>query len=260
VESGQLELEKLPNLLGTKTKLVAIGAASNTLGTINDVRRAVRMSREAGAMTFVDAVHYAPHNLVDVKQIDCDFLVCSAYKFYGPHIGILYTRKELLETVDFPKVKAALDSAPERAETGTRSHEAIVGVAAAVDFLASFGIGNSRRERLGAAFHELHLRDKELTVALWRGLSEIDDITVYGPSPDKERTPLVSFSVKNQASQEISEQLARKGIFISHGNFLAATVVEKLGLADQGLARAGCACYTTLEEIQRLVAALDAGV
>ncbi len=258
IESGQLEFAQLANLLNDKTKLVAIGAASNALGTINDIQRAVQMAREVGALSFVDAVHYAPHNLVDVKKIGCDFLACSAYKFYGPHIGILYGRKELLEAIEFPKLKPAPNYAPERVETGTQSHESIIGAAAAVDFLASLAQGNSRRERLAAAFAELHLRDKELTVALWQGLSAIKGVRVYGPAPDARRTPLVSFTVKNYPSAEVSQELVKKAVFTSHGDFYAATVVERLGLAKQGLVRAGCACYTTLAEVARLIAGVNA--
>ncbi|MBA3832856.1 MAG: cysteine desulfurase-like protein [Chthoniobacterales bacterium] len=257
-ESGQLELEKLPHLFNKRTKLIALGAASNALGTINDIEHVVKVAREAGVMSFIDAVHFAPHNLLDVKKIGCDFLACSAYKFYGPHIGVLYARKELLETIDFPKVKAAANYGPERAETGTRSHEAIVGAGAAVNFMASLAEGGSRRERLSAFFTELHLRDRKLTRALWRGLSEGDGIEVYGPAPDRERTALVAFTVRGCPSREIAEELAKEAIFISHGNFLAATVVERLGVAEQGLARAGCACYTTLEEVERLVAGVRA--
>ena len=258
VENGQLEVGQLANLLNDKTKLVAIGAASNALGTINDVARAAQMAREAGALSFVDAVHYAPHNLVDVKSIGCDFLACSAYKFYGPHIGILYGRKELLEAIEFPKLKPAPNLSPERMETGTQSHESIIGAAAAVGFLASLGQGNSRRERLAAAFAELHSRDKELTAALWQGLSEIKGVRVYGPAPDAPRTSLASFTVKNYPSAEVSRELATKAVFTSHGDFYAATVVERLELAEQGLVRAGCACYTTLAEVERLIAGVSA--
>ena len=257
VESGQLEFAKLANLLNDRTKLVAIGGASNALGTINDIERATQMAREVGAFSFIDAVHYAPHHLVDVKQIGCDFLACSAYKFYGPHIGVLYGRKELLEAIDFPKVKPAPNYSPERVETGTQSHESIVGAAAAVDFLASLGQGNSRRERLAAAYAQMHLGDKELTARLWQGLSAIRGLRVYGPGLDARRTALVSFTVKGYPSREVSRELARKAIFTSHGDFYAATVVERSGVAEQGLVRAGCACYTTLEEVERLIAAVN---
>ena len=256
IESGQLEFSQLAGLLNDRTKIVAIGAASNALGTINDIERATQMAREVGALSFIDAVHYAPHHLVDVKQIGCDFLACSAYKFYGPHIGVLYGRKELLEAIDIPKVKPAPNYSPERVETGTQSHESIVGAAAAVDFLASIGQGNSRRERLASAFAEMHLRDKELTDALWQGLSAIRGVRVYGPGLDARRTALVSFTVKGYPSAAVSRELARNAIFTSHGDFYAATVVERLGLEGQGLVRAGCACYTTIEEVDRLIAAV----
>ena len=193
-----------------------------------------------------------------LRKSDCDFLACSAYKFYGPHIGILFGRKELLEKIDFPKLKPSPDYAPERAETGTMSHESIVGAAAAVDFLASLGNGNSRRERLENAFNELHQRDRELLDALWQGLSEIEGVKIYGPAPNAERTALVSFTVKDFPSENVSRELAKKAIFASHGDFYAQTVVERLGLADQGLVRAGCSCYTMLEEIERLIAGVSA--
>lgn len=251
--SGRLEMSVLDNLLNDKTRLVAIGAASNALGTISDVKRVCEMARKAGALSFVDAVHYAPHKLVNVKDWNCDFLACSAYKFYGPHIGMLYGRKPLLETIDFPKLTPSPSTAPERVETGTQSFESIIGAAAAVDFLASLGAGNSRRERLTNAFENFHAHDAELTRRLWEGLSVIENVKIYGPSPDAERTSLISFTVKDLLSAQVSGKLAEKGIFISHGNFYAATVTEKLGLTEQGLVRAGCACYTTLDEIERLI-------
>jgi cysteine desulfurase family protein (TIGR01976 family) len=252
-ESGQLDLNDLANLLNEKTKLVAIGAASNALGTINDVARAAQMARDAGALSFIDAVHYAPHNLVDVKAIGCDFLACSAYKFYGPHTGILYGRKDLLDAIEFPKLKPAPDNSPDKIETGTQSHESMAGAAAAVDFLASLAEGNSRRERLEVVFDEMHARQKELTTYLWNGLSTIKDVRLYGPPPDAKRTSTVSFTVKGHPSEEVTKELVKKGVFTSHGDFYAMTVVERLGVADEGLVRAGCTCYTTLEEVERLV-------
>lgn len=256
IKNGELEIEKLENLLNEKTKIVAIGAASNALGTISDVNKVCKMARAAGALSFVDAVHYAPHNLVDVKEIGCDFLACSAYKFYGPHIGVLFGRRELLEKIRFPKLNPSPNYAPERAETGTQSHESIVGAAAAIDFLASIADGNSKRERLENAFSELHRRDRELLNVLWKGLAEIEGVKIYGPAPDAERTALVSFTVKDLPSENVSRELAKEAIFVSHGNFYAETVVEKLGLARQGLVRIGCSCYTTKEEIERLLYAV----
>jgi len=251
IETGQLEIEKLPDLLNAKTKLVAIGAASNALGTINDVGQIAQMARDAGALSFVDAVHYAAHHLIDVKAIGCDFLACSAYKFYGPHIGILYGRKELLEDIDFPKLKPAPDYTPERVETGTQNHEAIAGAGAAVDFIASLADSGSRRERLAASFGELRARQDELTKRLWDGLSAMAGVTVYGPPPGQPRTSTISFTVQGYTSEEVARALAEHGVFTSDGNFYAQTVVEKLGV--EGLVRAGCACYTTQEEVDRLI-------
>jgi cysteine desulfurase family protein (TIGR01976 family) len=162
-ETGELDWEDFSRQLNGRTKLVAIGAASNALGTINDVRRAAEMAHSFGAQIFVDAVHYAPHELVDVRDWNCDFSSCSAYKFYGPHIGILYGRRDLLAALDFPKLVPAPDTAPERAETGTQNHEGIAGAYAAVDFLASLAPGATRRERLRAALEQLHERGRELT-------------------------------------------------------------------------------------------------
>jgi selenocysteine lyase/cysteine desulfurase len=203
-------------------------------------------------------VHYAPHNLVDVKAIGCDFLACSAYKFYGPHTGILYGRKDLLDAIDFPKLKPAPDNSPDKIETGTQSHESMAGAAAAVDFLASLAQGNSRRERLEVVFDEMHARQKELTGYLWEGLSAINGVRLYGPPPDARRTSTVSFTVKGHPSEDVTRELVKKGVFTSHGDFYAMTVVERLGVADVGLVRAGCTCYTTIEEVERLVEGVEA--
>ncbi len=253
IESGTLEFAELENLLNSKTKLLAIGAASNAIGTISDVKKACQLAKANGTLSFVDAVHYAAHELVDVKDFGCDFLACSAYKFYGPHIGVLYGRKEILEKIDFPKLRPAPDHAPERAETGTQSHESIAGAAAAVDFLASLSGGETRREKLQNTFAEIHNRKKDLFKTLWESLSAIDGVTLFGQNPDAIRTPTIAFTVKNVNSQTVSEKLATCGVFTSHGDFYAMTVIEKLGLSSDGLVRAGIACYTTNDEIERLI-------
>jgi len=252
-ETGQLDWSDFESAVGQNTRLVGIGGASNALGTINDVRRAGELAHAAGALLFVDAVHSAPHVLTDVRALDCDFLACSAYKFYGPHIGVLWGKRHLLESVDFPKLMPAPDAAPERAETGTQNHEGMVGAAAAVDFLASLVRGARRRERLGAAFDALHRRHSALVKQLWEGLSAIDGVTLYGPPPTGERTPTVSFTVRNVPSSKVAASLAERGVFVSHGDFYATTIVERLGLGEEGLVRAGCACYTTEDEVERLV-------
>ena len=261
-ETGELDWDDFESKINSRTKLVAVGAASNALGTVTDLARAGKLVESVCAYMFVDAVHYAPHRLVDVKALRCDFLVCSAYKFYGPHVGALFCRRELLESLPFPKLVPAPDYAPEVAETGTQNHEGIVGAAAAVDFLASLSRGaptaplggSARRERLRAAFEALHARGVELTKLLWEGLSGVKGVKLYGPRPEGRRTPTVAFTVDGVTSTEVARRLASRGLFLSHGDFYAATVVEQLGLRPEGLVRAGAACYTSREEVERLVA------
>jgi len=253
-ETGELDWEDFFRQLNARTRLVAIGAASNALGTTNDVRRAAEMAHALGAQIFVDAVHYAPHELVDVRDWNCDFSSCSAYKFYGPHIGILYGRHDLLGSLDFPKLAPAPDTAPERAETGTQNHEGIAGASAAVDFLASLAPGATRRERLREALEQFHERGGALTTQMWDGLSEMGRVRLYGPPPGTARTPTIAFTVDGVPSIEVAKKLVERGIFVSHGDFYAMTVVERLGQTPHGLVRAGCACYTTPEEVERLLA------
>ena len=171
-ESGTLDWMALESLLSSRTVLLAIGAASNALGTINDVKRATHLAHEVGALAFVDAVHFAPHELVDVREIGCDFLACSPYKFYGPHLGVLYGREDLLRELDVPKLAPVPEILPDRFETGTLNHEGIAGAAEAVEFLTSLTPGDTRRERLKQVFSELHSRGERATrVALGRSLS-----------------------------------------------------------------------------------------
>ncbi|HEX8292344.1 MAG TPA: cysteine desulfurase-like protein [Pyrinomonadaceae bacterium] len=261
-EAGELDWDDFESKVNGRTKLLAVGAASNALGTVTDLARAGRLAESVSAYMFVDAVHYAPHRLVDVRALRCDFLVCSAYKFYGPHVGALFCRRELLESLPFPKLQPAPDYAPEVAETGTQNHEGIVGAAAAVNFLASLSRGaptaplrgSARRERLRAAFDALHARGVGLTKLLWEGLSEVEGVKLYGPLPQGRRTPTVAFTVEGVTSTEVARRLASRGLFVSHGDFYAATVVHQLNLRPEGLVRAGCACYTSREEVERLVA------
>jgi selenocysteine lyase/cysteine desulfurase len=201
----------------------------------------------------VDGVHYTPHNLVDVRAIGCDFFACSAYKFYGPHLGILYGRRECLEALDAPKLAPAPETAPERLETGTLNHEGIAGAGAAVEFLASLSPGTSRRERLAASFAALHERGKALAGRLWERLGALGGVRTYGPPPTAPRTPTIAFTVDGRTSDDVAVALAGQGVFVSNGDFYATTVVARLGLSAHGLVRAGCACYTTTEEVDRLV-------
>lgn len=259
-EDGRLDWDDLERQLGARTRVLAIGAASNALGTITDVARAATMAHAHGALVYVDAVHYAPHELVDVRAIDCDFLACSAYKFYGPHIGVLYGKRERLLALDVPKLPPAPDTAPERVETGTLSHESMMGAAAAVDFLASLGVGSTRRARLASAFRALHARGAALVERMWRGLEATPGVTVYGPPPGTPRTPTVSFTVAGVPSGEVARRLVDRAVFASNGDFYATTVAEALGHAADGFLRAGCACYTTEEEVDRLIAGVRAMV
>ena len=252
-ETGQLDWQDLEAKVGRQTKLLAIGVASNALGTINNVRHAAEIAHAAGALLFADAVHSTPHIPTDVKAWGCDLLACSAYKFYGSHMGVLYGRNDLLQAIDFPKLVPAPDTAPERAETGTQNHEGIAGAAAAVDFLASLASGASRRERIQAALAGLDARGHELVTRMWNGFANISGVRLFGPTPAERRTPTLSFIVEGVAPAKVSAHLAKLGVFVSHGNFYAATVVERLGFKNQGVVRAGCACYTTGEEVDRLV-------
>jgi cysteine desulfurase family protein (TIGR01976 family) len=255
--TGQLNYRDLEQLIGPKTRVVAIGAASNALGTINDLERVIQMAHNAGALVFVDAVHYAPHALIDVKKLDCDFVGMSAYKFYGPHIGILFGKGELLREINFPKLVPSPDYIPENAETGTQNQEGMVGAAAAIDFLASLGSQATRRENLRSVFASMHARNAELFTRLWQGLSSMPGVTVYGPPPDAARTPTIAFTLPNRTSTEAARLLAEKGLFLSHGDFYAWTIVQRFGLEPEGFIRAGCACYTTAAEIDRLLQGVD---
>jgi len=256
LERGQLDWESLKSAIGPRTKLLAIGAASNAIGTISDVTRAGRLAHDVGATVFVDAVHYAPHALVDVRAFDCDFLACSPYKFYGPHTGVLFGRKERIEALDVPRLDPAHNNSPDRLETGTLNHEGMVGAAAAVDFFASLSSGATRRKRLEHTFAGLHERAQVLVEWLWSGLSAIKGVTMYGPTPDQPRTPTVSFTMRGHSSREIAEHLAKRAVFVSNGDFYAATIVDLLGHASDGLLRVGCACYTSPEEVERLIIAV----
>ena len=255
-ESGDLDPADLERAIGKRTRLVAIGGASNALGTVNDVRRIAALAREAGALSFVDAVHYAPHVLPDVAEIGCDFLACSPYKFYGPHLGVLWGRRALIDALDVPRLEPAPDWSPERLETGTLSHEAIAGAGAAVDFLASLAgpaAASGRRAALEAVYAELHARGTRLFARLWDGLGRIPGVTRYGLPADARRTPTVSFVVAGRGAHAVAEDLARRAVFASSGDFYAWTVVQRLGHAEDGLVRAGCAIYTTETEIERLL-------
>jgi len=253
LETSRHEVGGLERLLSSRTRVVAIGAASNILGTISDVRSLISTARAAGAITVVDAVHYAPHAHLNVREIGADFVLCSAYKFYGPHVGVCYGRHGATAALDLPRLQPAPDFVPECLETGTQNHEGIIGAAAAVEFLASQVAGTDRRVRLDTVMAGLHERGELLFRQLWDGLGAIPSVTLYGPPPGTPRTPTLSFRVVGHVSEDVAKALVPRGVYLSHGDFYATTVAQRLGVTDEGLVRAGCACYTTSDEVARLV-------
>ena len=259
LESWQLRLDLLPELLTSRTRLLAIGAASNALGTISDVAAAARLAKNAGALVYVDGVHLSPHHLPDPKSVGADFFVCSAYKFYGPHVGVLWGRHPLLSSLDVPKLEPAPDTAPERLETGTQNHEGIIGAAAAVRWIAGLGGGEGNlRSQLVRSYDLLHRRERELFAQLWEGLGQIAGVRRFGLGPGRPRTATVAFTLDGHSSEAVTRSLAGAGCFVSHGDFYASTVAQRLGVADEGMVRIGAACYTTPAEIDRVLEGIAA--
>jgi selenocysteine lyase/cysteine desulfurase len=239
---------------------VAVGYASNAVGTVNDVAEVSRLAREAGALSFVDAVHYAPHGVIDVQAIGSDFLACSAYKFFGPHTGVLWGRGRLLEELEPYKLPPASDSAPGRWETGTLNHEGIAGTAAAVEWIASLASAPRAgwRDRAVAGMRAIEALEAPLLERLLRGLSGQPRVRVHGPPAGHPRTPTVALTVEGYRADEVAEALAREGIFVWDGDFYATTVIDGLGLRDRGgVVRVGMAPYNTAEEVDRLLEALE---
>jgi cysteine desulfurase family protein (TIGR01976 family) len=255
-ESGTLRMDQLEGFLGPKTRLVAVGYSSNALGTINDVHQVARLCRQAGALSFVDAVHYAPHGTIDVEEIGCDFLACSAYKFFGPHLGILWGRSELLDSARPFKLPPASDRSPERWETGTLSHEAIAGAAAAVEWIAGLAPSQdgSWRERMIGGMHAIDEIEHPLLDRVFSGLATIPGVRLYGPPPTARRVPTVAITLEGRHPDEVARKLAAEGIFVWSGDFYATTVIDRLGLRESGgVVRIGLAPYNTADEVDRLI-------
>jgi cysteine desulfurase family protein (TIGR01976 family) len=261
-----LDLEDLKTKVTAKTKLLAVGYASNAVGTINPVGEIARIAHAAGAMIFIDAVHYAPHGAIDVKALDCDFLVCSPYKFFGPHMGTLYGKREHLERLRPYKVRPASEQIPERWETGTQLHELIVGVNAAVDYLAGLGrycdMGVvTRREALLAAYRATVPYERFLLTRLIAGLLEIPKLKFYGitePARFAERCSTVSVRIGEHNPTAIAAFLGERGIFTWDGSFYALNLTERLGVeSGGGLLRIGLVHYNAADEVDRLLAALN---
>ncbi len=252
---ASLDYEHLASLMTERTRLVAMGWASNAFGTVNDVTRARALTYARGAMLCVDAVHYAPHFPIDVLTAGVDFLLCSAYKFYGPHVGILYSREGLLEQLQTDRLRTQDPRAPFRIETGTQNHAALAGVKAAIAYLASLGNGEPLREKLVSAMESVGGHERALGARLHAGLSAITGVTVHGQTFDSAlRAPTVSFTMKDRRAEEVAAFLAERGICTWDGHFYAIRPMEVLGLLDGGgVTRVGVSLYTTAEEIDRLL-------
>ena len=257
-DSGELDFRDLERLVTTRTKLVAIGAASNALGTITDVRRAGDVVHAAGGLLFVDAVHYAPHVLVDVAALGCDLLACSAYKFYGPHVGVLYGRRALVEALDVPKLLPAPDDSPGRLETGTLNHEGIVGAAPQrrVPRLA-LGPGGTEGRAAGGLRRVAPAGTAADRATVERAVGHSRRDAVRAAATPATHADRVVLGCGARSRRHRRSAGGARGVFVSHGDFYATTVIERLGHGPEGLVRAGCACYTTNEEVARLLAAVD---
>lgn len=257
---GTLDLAHLGRVLGPRTRLLAVTAASNALGTVPPVRRAADLAHAVGALVYVDAVHYAPHRLVDVAALGADFLACSAYKFFGPHTGVLWGRAALLESLEAYKVVPAPASGPGKWETGTQSFESLAGVGAAVDYLASLGEGGTRRERLAAAHAAIAEHEAALTARFLAGVAGLPHIRLYGladPGRPAERTPTFALEVTGLSPEEAARRLGEQGVHTWSGDYYAVGVMEHLGVAARGgLLRIGFVHYNTADEVDRALAGL----
>ncbi len=258
-EDGTLDYSDLERKINERTRVIAMGLASNIFGTVNEVDRVRQLAYSVGALLVVDAVHFAPHLMTDVKSIDCDFLLCSAYKFYGPHVGILYSKAGALDRLDTDRLRVQLQHAPYRIERGTLNHAALAGVSAAIDFIASIGQGNSLREKIVTAMGIIQTHERTLAQQLYLGLRDIDGVDIYGPPlKETQRAPTLAFTVENRRPEEICKLLADKSICAWDGHFYALRAVEILGLLGQGgVTRVGIAVYNTPSEIEYVIETLQ---
>ncbi len=252
---GTLDPEDMRRKVTERTRLVAIGYASNALGTVNDVALARTLSREVGAWLLVDAVHYAPHFALDVAALDADFVLCSAYKFYGPHVGILYSRPGLLARLDTDRLCTQDGDPPFRIETGTLNQAAIAGVKAAVEYIASWGDGEDLRGRIVSAMRAIARYEHSLAAFYWGEVAGLAGVTVWGQDFQSiHRAPTVSITITGVHPRRAAEVLARNGVLVWDGDFYAARAIAVLGLAEAGgVLRTGISMYNTREEIERLL-------
>ncbi len=257
-ETLTLDGEDLEQNINEKTRLVAIGLASNAVGTINDVAAVAEKAHSAGALVAVDAVHAAPHIPVDRDAIGADIITCSAYKFFGPHVGVTAIRRDLFERMDVYRLDPAPDHIPDKLETGTQNHEGIAGVKGALDFIASLGEGASQREKLASAMQTIEDYEAGLAATFRAGLRDLPRVELYAAPFGVRKTPTVAFRVQGHTTEEVCERMLEHGFFIAAGDFYASTLAEKLGIRDSGgFIRAGLAPYNTEDEVERLVEALE---
>ncbi len=268
-----LDLTDMSNQINTKTKLVAVGYASNAVGTINPIKKIAAMAHAVGAWLWVDAVAYAPHGPIDVQMLDCDFLVLSAYKFYGPHVGILYGKLDLLDQLKAYKVRPAKSTPPYKFETGTQNHEGLAGLVAAIDYLSELSQNFSndqtgidlvsvdgykgRRRLLKQSMALVAAYERSLFAEMISGIQKIDGIRVYGITESDrlaDRCPTLAFTMSSATPAQVAEYLGDQGVFVWDGNYYAISVTERLGLeASGGMVRVGLAHYNTIDEVRRFL-------
>jgi len=260
-----LDMTDLVRNVTEHTRLLSIGYAANAVGTINQVKKVIRIGHDRGAMVFVDAVHYGPHGLIDVRELDCDFLACSTYKFFGPHMGVLYGKREHLKRLQPYKVRANTDAIPNRWEWGTLNHECIAGVGACVDYLADLGrhadaSASHRRDALRAAYKAIQSYERGLAERMIRGLNQIPGLKLYGIADLtrlSERCPTFALRISGHTPLELATKLGERGFFTWDGNYYALNLTERLGIESTGgFLRIGLVHYNTAEEVDRVVAAL----
>ena len=257
-----LKLHTLPDLLNEKTRLVAVSYASNAVGSLTNVKEVTHLAHELGALVYVDAVHFAPHNLIDVQDLDCDFLACSSYKFFGPHQGVLYGKYDLLDNLTAYKVRPAPSRPPGKWETGTQSFESLAGSTAAVDYIAAIdGDAGPRRDRIVRAMGAIKAYEQGLSERFLRGAAQIPGLQVFGIIDIENlenRAPTFAVRLNGYSCEDVATRLGKKGIFVWHGHYYAVAVMERLGLLDQGgLVRIGFVHYNTPAEVDGVLAELD---
>lgn len=270
LEDCTLDMEALAGLLSPRTRLVAVTYASNAVGTVTDIAAIARLAHQAGALVWVDAVHYGPHGPIDVQALDVDFLVCSSYKFFGPHLGVLYGRADLLERITPHQLRPAPHTVPEKYERGTKNHECLAGLVATLDYLAELGRratdgpvsdAEPRRTSLLRAMTAIRAYEQTLSAAMLAGLATVPGLRLYGvadPARLAERVPTFAFTIDGHATAAIGRALGEAGIFAWTGNYYALEIMQRLGLEEKGGAvRIGAAHYNTLDEIDRLIGTLQ---